>query len=70
MIQKEIIRGTIQRIIGGDKIIDIDAIDIKRWSVVVETELGAYKIAYAYRHRVVRVDQAPNVGGWLITIGY
>lgn len=70
MTQKEIIGGTIQRIIGEDKIIDIDVIDIKRWSVTVETEFGAYKIAYAYRHRVVRVNQVPNVGGWLITIGY
>lgn len=64
------IKDTIEGVVSFDKVIHVDAIDMKKWSVVVGTELGAYKIAYAYRSGMVRVVPAPNVGGWLITIGY
>lgn len=38
------------------------------FSFTTESELDAYKAAYAYRYSDVRVKEAPNVDAWLVQV--
>lgn len=69
MTKEAILENEVKRITGGDIVIDIYFVTLKIFSITVTTELGAYKIAYAYRHGAVKVSQAPNLGGWYVMIG-